>query len=244
MATSLTGFGLHEMLVCSNGIRAAMRDARTMEAAAQKAARFLYDQLIDDDARSCALVRVYKTHPFHELDARLREFALRSLPEGVGPSPTLRCLTLLATVGDEPAWNDRRRSVGHQAIPLPSIKVVEKAPMVAALIRAFGIDIATAVDPAAELMRDIVGKTYGVFHVLDARGSDYIPAQDFVERHGIRSVIGFGGALPNAELFAVLLFTRVTVSAASADRFRTIALDVKSRFFGLTPDEVFDRPSA
>jgi hypothetical protein len=41
-------------------------------------------------------------------------------------------------------------------------------------------------------------------------------------------VLGFGGLLINGDLFAVILFTTVSVSQATADRFRTLALDVKS----------------
>ena len=84
------------------------------------------------------------------------------------------------------------------------------------------------------------GKTYGVFHVRDANGSPYIPAQDFVTQYGIQSVVGFGGSLPDGDLFATLLFCRVTVDAAAADRFRTVALDLKSRFFSFQPDEIFE----
>jgi two-component system, NtrC family, sensor kinase len=240
MPIPLDDFGLHQMLTCSNGMRAAMRDARTLEAAARKASRFLYEELSGEgNKRACALVRVYKTHPFSDLEPALQQVARRMLP-GAKPFPKLRCLTLLATTGDEPAWNDRRESVGHQAIPLPEPAVVERAPMVAALIRAFGIDVAAAVAPDPDLTRDLVGKTYGVFHVKDAKGSPSIPAQDFVDAHGIRSVVGFGGSLSTGDLFATLLFTRIDVDAAAADRFRTIALDMKSRFFSFQPSETFD----
>jgi hypothetical protein len=54
------------------------------------------------------------------------------------------------------------------------------------------------------------------------------PAQDFVARYGIRSVVGFGEVLPSGDLFSMILFARVPVSASSADRCRTLALDLKS----------------
>lgn len=55
-------------------------------------------------------------------------------------------------------------------------------------------------------MRDLRGKTYGVFHVAEARESAYVPAQaDFVVPYGIRSVVGFGGPLATGDLFAVIL---------------------------------------
>ena len=71
-----------------------------------------------------------------------------------------------------------------------------------------------------------------MFHVEEARGSPHIPAQrDFVLRYGITSVVGFGGLLRSGELFAVILFLRARIPAASAARFRTIALDVRSALY-------------
>ena len=237
----LSDFDLADMLRCSLGLREAIRRAPTMEAAARDCCRYFYEQLVDQSGqRACALVRCYKTHRFDDLDAGLQAIARRSLDRGVEPTRELRCLTLLGTSGVEEPWNDRRLSSGHQAIPLPTAAVVERAPMVAQLIRALGLDIATAIAPSVEIIRDLAGKTYGVFHVREARESPYIPAQDFVARYGIRSVVGFGGVLPSGDLFAVILFARVAITPASADRFRTLALDLKSGLLRYGAAQVFD----
>ena len=228
MTSVLVDFGLSEMLRCSLGLREAMRQGETMESAARECCRFLYRELVTEAGEpACALVRCHKTHRYRDLGADLQAVSRRLLGPGTVPSVTLRCLTLMGTAGVEKAWNDRRRSSGHQAIPLPTAAVVEQAPMVAQLIRALGLDIATAIAPSGDIVRDLAGKTYGVFHVPEAKGSAYIPAQDFVTRYGVRSVVGFGGVLPSGDLFAVILFARVPVSQGSADRFRTLALDVK-----------------
>jgi len=238
--SDLTRFGLTELLRCSTELRRATKEVPTLEEAAQRVCRVLYDELVTSDrSKACALVRCYKTHPFGKLQPELRAFAKATL-QGRTPSPTMRCLTLLGTVGDEPAWNSRRTSVSHQAIPLPSADIVEKAPMIAQLIRQFGLELSDVVEPTTDLVRELGGKTYGVFHVAEAAGSPYVPAQDdFVARFGIRSVVGFGGSLPSADLFAVILFTRVPVSSETADRFRNLALDVKSGFFPYRENEVF-----
>ena len=152
----------------------------------------------------------------------------------------MRCLTLLASVGDEESWNDRRRSTGHQAVPLPSTNVIERAPMIAELFRALGIGLEHVVAPTTSIVHDLEGKSYGVFHVRDARNSPYIPAQDFVERHNVRTVVGFGGSLKTGDHFATIMFTRTTVTTKCADRFRTLALHVKSAFFDYGADKVFD----
>jgi hypothetical protein len=228
----LGAFDLAAMLRCSQGLRRAAQGATSMEAAAQAVCRFLYDELGDGSgARACVMVRFYKTHPYGALTPELQRFAKRVFGTMAisPPEPAMKCLTLLATVGDEPEWNDRRASEGHQAIPLPSPYVVERAPMIAQLIREFGMELSDVVRPAGDLVRALGGKSYGVFHVENAAGSPYIPAQaGFVDRYGIRSVVGFGGLLPTGDLFGVILFSRVHVPVDATDRFRSLALDLKS----------------
>lgn len=241
MTSVLADFGLAELLRCSLGLRDAVREAATLESAARACCEFFYKELTTEQGdRACALVRCYKTHPYRDLGVDLQMIARKSLARGLRSTPELRCLTLMGTSGVEKAWNDRRRSSGHQAIPLPTATVVEGAPMVAQLIRAFGLDIGTAIAPRGDLVRDLAGRSYGVFHVPEAKGSPYIPAQDFVMRYGIRSVVGFGGILPSGDLFAVILFARVPITHAAADRFRTLALDLKSCFLRYAPNQIFD----
>jgi hypothetical protein len=241
MPSDLTRFGLTEMLRCSTELRRAAKDAASLEEAAQRVCQTLYDELVmPDGAHACALVRCYKTHPYGKLPADLQAFA-RAVLKGHALAPTVRCLTLLGTVGDEPPWNSRRTSAGHQAIPLPSADIVEKAPMIAQLIRQFGLELSDVVQSTTDIVRGVQGKTYGVFHVPEAAGSPYIPAQkDFILKFGIRSVVGFGGSLPSGDFFAVILFARVPVSAETADRFRNLALDVKSGFFPYRENETFN----
>ena len=75
-------------------------------------------------------------------------------------------------------------------------------------------------------------RSYDVFHVEEALGSPYIPAQrEFVIPYRIASVVGFGGLLRTGEMFAVVLFSRAHIPAASAARFRAIALDIRSSLF-------------
>lgn len=250
MSTALKSFGLTEMLRCSAALRNAATGARSMEDAARRICRYLYNEFGTMSSAAgaserigggdCALVRLYKTHPYAQLEPSLRRFADKALGAEKA-TPAMRCLTLLATAGDEPEWNDRNTSRGHRAIPLPSPRIVEQAPMVAQLIRQFGLDLADVVSPSADFVREMAGRSYGVFHVEDAAGSPFIPAQDFVLRYGLRSVIGFGGALRSGEIFATLMFSRVEITSEVAERFRTIALDVKSALFNFEEDQTFER---
>jgi hypothetical protein len=242
MTYDLTTFDLGDMLKCSLRLRGTAADAPTLESSAQRVCRFLYDELTDREGkRQCALVRCYKTHEFASLDPDLQAFA-RAAMEGGNPWPSMKCLTLMSSVGETVAWNSRFLSRGHRAIPLPSPEIVEKAPMIAQLIKELGLDLTALLLPSPEIVRELAGKRHGVFHVENAVGSPYIPAQEeFVLRYGIKSVLGFGGILPNGELFAVIVFANVPVTAASADRFRTLALDVKSGFSRFSSRNIFNQ---
>ena len=94
-------------------------------------------------------------------------------------------LTLLATAGDLPEWNDRTRSASHAVIPLESVEVVERAPMIAQLILTMGLDIEAVLSPTEELLLETDERAYGVFHVEKALGSSAIPSQAFVVEHKI-----------------------------------------------------------
>jgi len=230
MTYDLSRFDLGDMLKSSLRLREATAGAPTLESAAQRVCRFLYDELRGSDTeRACALVRCYKTHPFVSLEPELREYARKAMTTGV-PQPDMKCLTLMATVGQTASWNSRFLSLGHRTIPLPSADIVEKAPMISQLIKELGLELSSVLQPSKEVVKELAGKRHGVFHVENALGSPYIPAQEFVTQYGIKSVVGFGGMLATGDFFAVILFATVHVTASSADRFRTLSLDVKSSF--------------
>ncbi|MEO8560615.1 MAG: hypothetical protein ABI601_00980 [bacterium] len=221
------------MLRTGIALRRTLRECGTLESAAGSVVRYFHEHCVDIDsaARTCALVRFYKTHPFASLEPELQEVAARQLGE-LSPAPAMRCLTLLATAGDEPAWNSRHQSRSHRVIPLPSAEMVRGAPMIAGLLSDLGVDLETIVSGGGATPRTSESRTYDVFHVEEALGSPVIPAQEeFVIPYSIRSVVGFGGVLRSGELFAVVLFSRAHIPAASAHRFRTLALDIRSSLF-------------
>ncbi|HVE93208.1 MAG TPA: SpoIIE family protein phosphatase [Actinomycetota bacterium] len=223
----LTHFGLSDMIECGSRLRRCADNAFTMEEAANSMVRFLHTNLVDDAGETAtALVRFYKTRPFPLLPADLQDFA-RGIG-GQGDWDRTRCLTLLATAGDLLQWNSRKASRSHQAIPLHSPAAVEEAPMIAQLIRQFGLEIPEVVEPDPHLLLDLEQRAYNVFYVPEALGSADVPAQkDFVVPHGIRSVIGFGGVLVTGDLFAIVMFTKIHVPAETAQMFRTLALNAK-----------------
>ena len=117
--------------------------------------------------------------------------------------------------------------------------------MIARLIEQLGIPLGAVVQPAPELIVDLAQNSWNVFHVEQAEGSPYIPAQEeFVARYGIRSVIGFGGILPSGALFAVIIFTRVPVPSETAQLFKTLALNVKLALIPFDGERVFRQDGA
>ena len=100
--------------------------------------------------------------------------------------------------------------------------------MISQLIKQLGIDVGTILKPDPALVLELEQKTYNVFFVQEAAGSPFIPAQEnFVIPYKVRSVLGFGGLLPSGDLYAVLLFARVSISRDSADIFRNAAMNLK-----------------
>jgi hypothetical protein len=225
----LRTFELHDMLRCGLDIRQTARNAPSLEAAGTAVVRYLFGAFRDPGSGDAQLplVRLYKTHPYRELDPDLRLFAKAALGEAPRDEG-MKCLTLLATAGLEKDWNDRRRSQGHRVIPLASVRMVHRAPMIAQLIEEMGMDVEHLVQTDPTVVPDSEGRTFNIFYVDNAPGSPYIPAQaEFVIPFGIQSVLGFGGMV-RGEMFAVVMFSRVPIPSATANRFRNIALEVKA----------------
>lgn len=224
----VTNFTIREMSECGKAMRTMGKDSASMEDTAGRIVRHFYDGLVDAEGeRASALVRFYKTHPFGDLDSELQGFA-RALLGGQSPSAEMKCLVLMATAGDKAEWNSRKSSQGHKAIPLPNEEAVHQAPMVSNLIAQLGIPLGMVIKPEPDLLLEMEQKTYNVFHVPEALGSPYIPAQqEFVVPCGIRSVLGFGSLLPSGEMVAVIMFFKVPILREAANLFKALSLSVK-----------------
>ena len=224
----LANFRLRDMAECAAALRKLGTDADGLFAVAERVVRLLYDNFRQvDGTESCALVRFFKTHRYDELNGELQQFANQVLG-GPPESTSIFCLTLLATVGDEPNWNMREKSAQHRAIPLASEQMLKQSPMISQLIKQFGVDVATVLQPNSDFLVDVEQTTFNVFHVPDARGSPFVPAQEeFVVPHRIKSVLGLGGMLPTGELFAVILFSKVDIPRDTVEMFKTLALSIK-----------------
>jgi len=237
----LTRFTLRDMAECGLALRQFGLGVESMEEAGNRIVRYLYENFCTNPTgeKSCALVRLFKTHPYEDLEVELAKYA-RSMLDDYPPLPAMKCMTLLATVGEQTEWNSRHTSVGHKAIPLASESVVAQIPMISQLIRQLGLDIKTVINPGPDLLVEIEQRKYNVFYVPEAIGNPYIPAQEsFVIPFGIKSVLGFGGLLPSGNLFAIIMFLKVQIPHSTAQMFSTLALNVKTALLRFDRGAVF-----
>jgi hypothetical protein len=242
VAHDLTRFTLVDMVRCGEALRLLVTQAASMEKAAQAVTRYLYENLRDrnSDDHSCVLVRFFRTLIYARLTTDLRQAAASQISPSADISKDTKCLTLLATTGDDPRWNSRHTSSAHKCIPLTSEAMVERFPMISQLIRQLGLTTSELLRTTPELVKELDQRSYGVFHVPLAIDSPFVPAQaDFVVPHGVSSVLGFGGMLPDGDLFAAIIFARVAIPSSTADIFRTIALNLKVGLLDLFDEPVF-----
>jgi hypothetical protein len=134
-------------------------------------------------------------------------------------------LSLLGTAGQKPEWNDPLQSQGHLGIPLVTSSFVENLPMVAALMRDMGIGLDWLDRQDGSIVVKEVGRLARVFFVPDARvtvdskGRKVVPASDFVESNGVRTVFGLGGAYVDGTFAAMIFFTRESIDRQQAEAF-------------------------
>jgi hypothetical protein len=219
--------------------------ATSMEAVAGKIVNFFYTQFRDSaaDVPACALVRCYVTQRYEQLEPRLQPLVRRMFTQP--PQASMKCLTLLASAGDRPEWNDRTRSLKHQVMPLPSEAMVSRYPMIARMFQQFGIKLSALVAEDAAELHMLEHRTHNIFYVPDAAGSPYIPAQqEFVLPYGIKSVVGMGGILPYGNLFAVILFAKVPIPQPVIKHFASLAVDIKMALVPFGDKKVFEEPGS
>lgn len=225
---NLAEFSLKDMTTCSTALRMIGVGSSSVEETAQRIVQYLYGCLVGPTGEpACPLIRLFITQAYGDLPADYQCFARNVLGAESIASP-VKCLTLLGTAGERPEWNDAERSHRYKSIPLISETFVAQFPMFSQLFAQLGINLSSAHGTHPELLVDTKERTFNVFYVADAVGSPFVPVQEeFVIPYGIRSVIGFGGALPSGNVFVVVLFTKLWVSRQTADLFRTLALSVK-----------------
>jgi PAS domain S-box-containing protein len=239
-------FSLSNMVACGGFLRSLGDRAASMEEVAGRIVARLDDwfRVPETGEPACALVRLFRTQMHQHLPAELQALAREQMAPAA-PGPETRCLTLLGTTGLLPEWQTPARSQGHRVIPLPSVDVLARFPMIIQLVRQLGLEAGSMLHQSPTLLVDWEQRTFNVFHVPEAVGSPHIPAQaDFVVPYGVRSVLGFGGMLPGGDLFAVILFSRVPIPRNTAELFRPLALCVKVALLPFVNGPIFAADAA
>lgn len=229
------------MTRCGDALQQFGLKARNLEELANLMVHYFYDTLTDKQTgeRSCVLVRFFMTYPYASLDPELRQLANEILV-GQPVRQGMTCLIQLATVGIRPEWNLTKLSKEHRVIPLVSEHTVEQIPMISQMIYQLGIDISNVLNPGPELIVELGSKVFNIFHVPDALGSPYIPAQDkFVIPFGITSVLGFGSILPTGNLLSLIIFSRTGIPRETANMFKNVALHVRLAVLPFVTEKIF-----
>jgi len=208
--------------------------ATTVEDAAQG----LVAALCTEFPTGIVLARTFLTLPLARLPDDLRRAVWASVEDHTHPTalgPTTPVLTLLSTYGREVDWCDRRRSRSHAAIPLSSRRFVDSIPMVARMLHEMGIDLGLGPTEDPHVDRLLGAGWVGLFHVEDARsarderGRRIIPADDFVERHGVRSVFGLGKAYGDGSIVSVVVFATAILPRATVEAMVPIVNQFKAQ---------------
>ncbi|MGJ5675470.1 MAG: pentapeptide repeat-containing protein [Nostochopsis sp.] len=200
-------------------------DAASMEAMAVSMVSYIYENFVlSDGSPACSLVRFFKTHPYDGLPEDI-QLETKSILNGRTINRDTKCLTLLATMGENPQWNSRKLSVGHQVLPLIDQDTVAKIPMISQLIWQFGLEIENVIKPEPQIIINLGRKNFNVFYIPEAIDSPYIPAQtQFVIPYQIKSVLGLGGMLPSGNIFVIILFSKVQIPVDLAYLFKWVAV--------------------
>ena len=241
----ITLFTPQDMAKCSLVLRHLGRNTASMEASSQKIVNYIYQHFWDSQTgeNTCALVRLFKTHPYGELEDSLQQSA-RGLMNGNSPAADMKCWTLLAAAGTEPQWTSRHTAAKNTAIPLVSTQLVAQMPAISEIIRQIGLDIPTFLGLEPERFLQLEPAVLNIFHVPDAEGSPFIPEQDsLIIPYQVKSVLGFGGLLPSGSLFAVVMFLKVKIPQSTAEMFKNLAPSVKNSLSVYDEKSVFE-PSA
>ncbi len=226
-----------------------LEDSATLEEAAQTCTDAIYAHF----GESIALARVFVTVPMKELPMENSKW-VEALAERAGVSAGLDdetpVLSLLASSGDRPEWNDRKASQGHVGIPLVSSKFIAEIPMIAQLLNQLGLPLDWVDSRDSNIVKKKLGNAAGMFFVdraseaTDLRDRKIIAAQDFVAEHDIKSVVGVGGAylLKNA-IFVLIIFCHDEIARHDAGYFVPLVNFFKSRTGSLVkPDMIFRTP--
>jgi hypothetical protein len=213
-----------------DAIRARLAESHATSVAAA-GSQFL--EVLSQTFESLVLARLFMVLPAGSLPADDQVFAARLADGHPAFKAETPCLTLIASRGREPQWNDRALSRGHRAIPLIDSGFVGNAPMLAKLLADLEVDLRQLDDGQPLAVRRMLGGQNGTFYVADAqsacdtKGRSIIADRDFVRTFGVRTVFGMGGAYVDGTLVIAIVFTTELLERLVVDRFPSLISNFK-----------------
>ncbi|GAB4516504.1 MAG: hypothetical protein OHK0046_22010 [Anaerolineae bacterium] len=187
------------------------RDRLTsFEEAAQAIVRGLYNEVcLPDGDPLFVMLRVFRFGTREDLHPELLPLAQEE---------SEHWLTLMASIGTEPDWCDRRLSQAHRILPADA----PSSPMLQAAFQQMGLQFGQYKrnDTMLEMHKHTHGGHMRYFYIPEALGSPFVPAQnDFVIPYHIQSVVGFGSMFVNKTAYFCVGFTRQIITEEEAARF-------------------------
>jgi hypothetical protein len=236
-----TPFTSKDLARCSLVLRQLGKNSASMQESSQKIVDYIYEHFYDSETEhnSCALVRLFKTHPYGALEDSFQASA-RSLIKDTLPVADTKCWTLLASAGKEPHSNYSLVNK-NIVIPLVNQELVAEMPGIAELILRLGLDIPTVLGMAPEKMLESEHKLLNAFYISNAKDSPFIAEQDsLIIPYGVKSVLGIGGLLPSGSLFVVMIFLKIEIPKTMAEMLKNLALAIKTSLLPFDGKVSFD----
>lgn len=222
-------FTSKDLARCSLVLRHLGKNSASMQESSQKIVDYIYEHFYDSETEqnSCALVRLFKTHPYGALEDSFQASA-RSLIKDTLPVADTKCWTLLAAAGKEPHSNYSLVNK-NIVIPLVNQELVAEMPGISEMILRLGLDIPTVLGMAPEKMLESEHKLLNAFYISNAKDSPFIAEQDsLIIPYGVKSVLGIGGLLPSGSLFVVMIFLKIQIPQNMAEMLKNLALAIKT----------------
>lgn len=236
-----TPFTSKDLAKCSLVLRHLGKKAASMQDSSQKIVDYIYEHFYDSETgqNSCALVRLFKTHPYGALEDSLQASA-RCLMTPTIPVADMKCWTLLAAAGKETHSNYSLVNK-NIVIPLVNQEFVAEMPGISEMILRFGLDIPTVLGMDREKMLESEHKLLNAFYISNAKDSPFIGEQDsLIIPYGVKSVLGIGGLLPSGSLFVVMIFLKIQISQNMAEMLKNLALAIKTSLLPFDDEVSFD----
>ena len=159
--------------------------------------------------------------PSHAGTSRPRGHQAR---ETIPDHPSLTCLTLIASAGVVPGWNDPACSSRFRSHPARRPRTIAQLPMFSQLFqqlnfRSLNLQHGTTIAPR------LAGTSVQCLSRFSGRRKSLYPCPGRIRTSVRRAlVLGFGAPLPNGDFFSVILFSKQVIPEATAQLFKPLAL--------------------